>query len=129
MWIFERNTDIPGFSAIPEQEAMFFYGRIGGEFQEFSHPQITPNTRDFTMVGGATAISRFYAVGGEPPITWSVSGPDWITISELGIVSLAPPALPAGSAGSTIYAAVNARGVQEVEAHASLTINLLPVRN
>ena len=128
-WIFERNTDIPGFSTIPEQEAMFFYGRIGGELLELLHPQIKPHTRDFTMVGGTTAITRFYVTGGEPPIVWSISGPDWITISDIGIVSLAPPALPSGSAGSTTYAAVNAKGVHDVTAHASLTVNLLPVRN
>ena len=128
-WIFEENDDLPGFSTIPDQEAMFFYGEVGGEFQEFLHPQITPHTRDFTMTGGTTAITRFYVVGGEPPIVWSISGPDWITIADNGIVSLAPPELPAGSTGSIIYAAVNARGVQDVEAHASLTINLLPIRN
>ena len=128
-WIFERDITIPGFSVIPEQEAMFFYGNIGGEFQPFLHPQITPHSRDFTMVGGTTAVTYFYVNGGEPPIEWSISGPDWITIGDTGTVSLAPPELPPGSTKSTIYAAVNARGVQDVDAHASLTVNLLPIRN
>ena len=127
-WIFQRDIVIPGFSIISEQEAMFFYGNIGGEFQQFLHPQITPHNREFTMVGGTTAITYFYITGGEPPIVWSISGPDWITVSDTGVVSMAPPELPADSTGSTIYAAVNARGVQDVDAHASLTVNLLPIR-
>ena len=127
-WIFVTNDDIPVFRTVSNQEAQFFYAEIGGEFTEFSHPQIHPHTRDFTMVGGTTAIARFYATGGEPPIVWSISGPDWITITEAGIVSLAPPELPEGSTGSTIYAAVNAQGVQDVVAHSSLTVNLLPIR-
>ena len=81
------------------------------------------------MLGGARYTVQFRANGGEPPIVWSVAGPEWMTISDTGLVTLAPPELPAGTVGSAAaYAAVTAKGQQDAEGQASLNVEVLPIR-
>ena len=129
-WIFRSIANLPGFSTVPHQEALYFYGAIGGDIPHFHHIQVTPPSRKVTMVGGGRYTVQFRSEGGEPPILWSVSGPDWMTIDGTGLVTLAPPELPAGTVGSKdVYAAVTANGQQDVEGHASLTVEVLPIRD
>ena len=109
---------------------MFFYGRIGGDIPYFYHIQVTPPYRGVTMVGGGTHTVQFRSEGGEPPIAWSVAGPEWMTIDSTGLVTLSPPELPEGTVGEKdVYAAVTAKGLREVEGHASLNVTVLPIRN
>lgn len=123
-WIFQPAADVPGFSLIPNQEAMYFYGHIGGDIPHFHHIQVTPPYRGVTMLGGAKHTVQFNSEGGEPPIVWSVAGPEWMTVSDRGLVTLAPP----GTEHPTqIFAAVTAKGQQEVEGHASLNVEILPI--
>ena len=127
-WIFGEIEDLPGFSLIPSIEALYFYGDVGGDVPHFHHISVTRNHRIITMVGGSTYDVQFRAEGGEPPIVWSVAGPDWMTIDDTGLVHLAPPELPAGTIGAKdVYAAVTAKGQQDAEGHASLTVTLLPI--
>ena len=128
-WIFgNMDDDFPGFSVIPSQEAMYFYGHVGGDIPYYYHIQVLPSARAITMVGGGTFKVQFRSEGGEPPIVWSIAGAEWMTISDTGLVNLAPPELPAGTVGSAnVYAAVSAKGQQDVEGHASLNVEVLPI--
>ena len=127
-WVFRSIPNLPGFSTVPSQEALHFYGEIGGDIPSFHHIQVLPPARAITMVGGGTYTVQYQAEGGEPPIVWSIAGPEWMNISDTGLVTLTPPELPAGTLGSReSYAAIIAKGLQEVEGHASLNVEVLPI--
>ena len=129
-WVFRPIPDLPGFSTIPTPEAMFFYRSVGGDIPHFFHIQVTPPYRGVTMVGGGTHTVQFMSDGGELPITWSVAGPEWMTIDATGLVTLAPPELAPGTVGEKdVYAAITAKGRQDVEGHASLNVIILPIRD
>ena len=52
-----------------------------------------------------------------------------MTIDATGLVTLNPPELPPGTVGEHIlYAAITAKGLREVEGHASLNVTVLPIR-
>ena len=127
-WVFRSIANLPGFSTIPSQEALHFYGEIGGDIPHFHHIQVTPPHRGVRMLGGATHTVQYQVEGGEPPIVWSVAGPEWMTISDTGLVTLTPPELPVGEEESTLaLSAVTAKGQQDVEGHASLNVEVLPI--
>ena len=128
-WTPATDSDVPGVSAVDDSDVFHWLGFVGGDPPYFHHLQVTPPTRAVTIVGGGRYTVQFRAEGGEPPITWSISGPEWLTVDDTGLVTIAPPELPAGTVGAkNVFVAVNAKGQQTVEGHASLTVIVLPIR-
>ena len=129
-WTPETDTDVPGVSTVDDSDVFHWLGCVGGDPPHFHHIAVTPLVRKITMLGGATYTVQFQADGGEPPIVWSIAGPEWMTISDTGLVSLNPPELPTGTVGSlATYAAVTAKGQQDAEGQASLNVEVLPIRD
>ena len=124
-WTSEADTDVPGVSTVDDSDVFHWLGFVGGDPPHFHHIEVSPPIRKITMLGGAKYTVQFRAEGGEPPIVWSISGPEWMTIDATGLVTLAPPELPEGTVGSAVaYAAVTAKGQQDAEGQAALNVEV-----
>ena len=120
-WTSEADSDVPGVSTVDDSDVFHWLGFVGGDPPHFHHIEVTPSVRQITMLGGAMYTVQFSADGGEPPIVWSIAGPEWMTISDTGLVTLAPPELPARTVSSSVaYATITAKGQQDAEGQASL---------
>ena len=81
LWAPVRVTEMRSFAAIPEDEALYWIGEIGGEPPHIEHPEGTLRMQDqvLTVVAGATLMHALEAYLGKPPYRFAPEGaPLWV---------------------------------------------------
>ena len=98
LWIFATVEDMPGFSAITEQEARRFYHHIGGVLPHVGHMSV--EHIEAHWVGGRVSTVLSSVAGGVPPYAFAMSAesPTWMRALTHALISVAPPVgTPIGS--------------------------------
>ena len=90
-WIFAAVEDLPGFSAITEQEALRFYNHIGGSLPHVHHMSVE-HVEEHWVGGRASTVTPTIS-GGTPPYSYALStdSPAWMAVLLNGVISVAPP--------------------------------------
>ena len=114
-WTFSPVADVPGFSAISNQEALYFYRRVGGVLPHVEH--INFETVHIVTGPGRPAVTHQVVVdGGVTPYVYRlIDAPEWITLGDTGLLRATP--------GLTVRRGVHAFTVEVTDAN-GLRVNI-----
>ena len=93
-WVPEVIAGLPGFGAIPREDAYHFLGMIGGQLPHIDHPLGTLSVRggEITVVRSASQTISLEVIGGSPPFTYAIeNGRGFVTVeSSTGVITVSP---------------------------------------
>lgn len=129
LWNFGTVDPLGSLDEVTEQEALYFYRRVGG--MNPAHEHISIQTRTTTLTAGTvSAVGTWPPTGGVPPYTYKLFGspPSWATIaSQTGTTTLRPPAdfeFPEGEDTAEVVIWIEVKDANGTLARTTLTVTV-----